>query len=299
MTRLPTLLFQLEKRKAIFNENLKVIAKHNAQEALGLHTFTLGINRFTDMTHQEFVAAYLPLKKDFSEFNASGIAVIDTTGLPDEVDWRAEGYVTPVKDQGQCGSCWTFSATGAMEGAHKKAGHHLRSLSEQNLMDCVHPERDGCDGGSMTSAFKYVISNGIMSESDYPYKAHDSGVNVCNFEASESVAEMTDYHHVDHGSESALQEAVANVGPISVAIDASHHSFQHYHSGVLDSDSCSSSSLDHGVLAVGYGEYHGTPYWLVKNSWGKHWGMEGYIMMRRNHHNMCGIATDASYPVGK
>ena len=100
------------------------------------------------MTHQEFVAAYLPLKRDFSEFNASGIAVIDTTGLPDEVDWRTEGYVTPVKDQGQCSSCWTFSATGAMEGAHKKAGHHLRSLSEQNLMDCVHPERDGCDGGA-------------------------------------------------------------------------------------------------------------------------------------------------------
>ena len=105
LTRLPTLLFQFEKRKAIFNENLKVIAKHNAEEALGLHTFTLGVNRFTDMTHEEFVAAYLPLKKDFSEFNASGSAVIDTTGLPDEVDWRAEGFVTPVKDQGQCGSC--------------------------------------------------------------------------------------------------------------------------------------------------------------------------------------------------
>ena len=289
---------QHEKRKAIFADNLKTIAKHNAEEALGLHTFTMGVNKFADMTHEEFVATFTAPKKTFAS-HPKRIATAVTADLPDTVDWRTEGYVTPIKDQGQCGSCWTFSATGAMEGAVMKSSGSLPSLSEQNLMDCVHPERDGCDGGSMTSAFKYVISNGIMSESDYPYKAHDSGVNVCNFEASESVAEMTDYHHVDHGSESALQEAVANVGPISVAIDASHHSFQHYHSGVLDSDSCSSSSLDHGVLAVGYGEYHGTPYWLVKNSWGKHWGMEGYIMMRRNHHNMCGIATDASYPVGK
>jgi len=286
-----------EKRKAIFADNMKTIAKHNAEEALGLHTFTMGVNKFADMTHEEFVAAFTAPKKTFAT-HPKRVATAVTSDLPDTVDWRTEGYVTPIKDQGQCGSCWTFSATGAMEGAVMKSSGSLPSLSEQNLMDCVHPMRDGCQGGSMEEAFQYVIDNGIMSEDAYPYKAKDSGFNVCNFEASESVAQMTDYTSVGgmFNGEKSLQEAVANVGPISVGIDASHGSFQLYHSGVYTESSCSSFQLDHGVLAVGYGEHDGTPYWLVKNSWGTSWGMEGYIMMARNHNNMCGIATDASYP---
>ena len=148
----------------------------------------------------------------------------------------------------------------------------------------------------MEEAFQYVIDNGIMSEAAYPYKAKDSGVNVCNFEASESVAHMSDYTSVGFYSEKALQEAIAKVGPVSVGIDASHGSFQLYSSGVYKESKCSSLHLDHGVLAVGYGTHEGEDYWLVKNSWGTAWGMEGYIMMARNHSNMCGIATDASYP---
>ena len=148
----------------------------------------------------------------------------------------------------------------------------------------------------MEEAFQYVIDNGIMSEATYPYKAKDSGVNVCNFEDSESVAQMSDYTSVGFYSEKALQEAVAKIGPVSVGIDASHGSFQLYSSGVYKESKCSSLHLDHGVLAVGYGTHEGEDYWLFKNSWGTAWGMEGYIMMARNHSNMCGIATDASYP---
>ena len=178
----------------------------------------------------------------------------------------------------------------------KKSSGTLTSLSEQNLMDCVHPMSDGCQGGQMTEAFQYVIDNGIMSEADYPYKEHDSGFDVCNFVEAESVATMSDYTEVGFFSESALQEAVGTVGPVSVGIDASKYSFQLYDSGVYDEETCSPLQLDHGVLAVGYGVHDGKDYWLVKNSWGTSWGMEGYIMMSRNKENQCGIATDASYP---
>lgn len=148
----------------------------------------------------------------------------------------------------------------------------------------------------MTEAFQYAIDKGIMSEASYPYKAKDSGFDVCNFEANNIVAKMTDFTKVGFFSESALQEAVAQVGPVSVGIDASKYSFQLYSDGVYVESTCSPLQLDHGVLAVGYGVYDGKDYWLVKNSWGTSWGMEGYIMMARNHRNMCGIATDASYP---
>ena len=201
--------------------------------------------------------------------------------------------MTAVKDQGQCGSCWTFSATGAMEGAHFKKEGSLVSLSEQNLVDCVHPHTDGCQGGQMDDAFKYVIKNGINSEAAYPYHARDRS---CAFDDTAIVATMSDYVDVDM-SEDALQEAVASVGPVSIGIDASHMSFQFYKDGVYDPSVCSSYQLDHGVLAAGYGTLDETDYWLVKNSWGSSWGMDGYIMMVRNKRNKCGVATDASYPI--
>ena len=148
----------------------------------------------------------------------------------------------------------------------------------------------------MTEAFQYAIDNGIMSEAAYPYKEHDSGYDVCNFDANNIVATMSSYTNVGIFDEDALQTAVANVGPVSVGIDASHISFQLYNDGVYKDSACSSFQLDHGVLAVGYGMHGGEEYWLVKNSWGPNWGMNGYIMMARNEDNMCGIATDASYP---
>ncbi|XP_022082007.1 cathepsin L1-like [Acanthaster planci] len=222
----------------------------------------------------------------------------DISNLPTTVDWRKKGWVTGVKNQLQCGSCWAFSATGALEGQTFNRTGKLPSISEQNLVDCARKlsyDCNGCEGGTMNGAFQYVHdNNGIDSESSYPYKARDG---KCRFNPANVVA--TDKTHVllPAKDEKALQKAVATIGPISVAIDASHMSFQLYNNGVYSEPQCSQTVLDHGVLAVGYGVEEGKDYWLVKNSWGKKWGMKGYIMMSRFENNQCGIATNASYPL--
>jgi len=210
------------------------------------------------------------------------------------VDWRTKGAVTPVKNQGQCGSCWSFSATGSMEAAHFFATGSLVSLSEQNLVDCSTAEgNQGCNGGWMDQAFEYVIKNhGIDTESSYPYKA--TGPNRCQFNAANVGATISRYTDVAKGSEAALESA-ANQRPVSVAIDAGHSSFQMYKSGVYYEPACSQTSLDHGVLVVGYGN-EGSDYWIVKNSWGASWGQQGYILMSKGRNNNCGIASAASYP---
>jgi len=279
-------------RKAIFAENLQKIQQHNAEEAKGLHTFTLGVNKFADMTSEEFVAYYNGFRPEVQ--GDSNVVDIEVESLPESVDWRTEGYVTPVKNQGSCGSCWAFSATGSMEGAYFKKTGKLVSLSEQNLVDCDHVD-NGCHGGLPINAFHFVIKQGgIDSEASYPYKGRRG---QCNFDKNNVAATMTSYGTVKSQSEEDLQKAVATVGPVSVGIDASHFSFQLYHKGVYHSMFCSSTRLDHGVLVAGYGTEGGHDYWLVKNSWGAGWGEHGYIKMARNRNNNCGIATMANYPI--
>jgi cathepsin L len=288
-------------RREVFASNVDYITAHNLQADLGQHSFTLGINEYSDLTLEEMrkqlMGTRVPddIRNNVTDVDPEHFKY-DISFLPDSVDWRTKGAVTPVKNQGQCGSCWSFSSTGALEAQNFKKTGQLVSLSEQNLVDCSRSYgNQGCDGGLMNNAFRYVaVNRGIDTESSYPYEAVD---NACRFKRANVGGTCTGSRNVvPAGDESALMTAVATIGPIAVAIDASHQSFQNYRSGVYNEPACSSRSLDHGVLVVGYGTYQGIPYWLVKNSWGTSWGISGYVMMSRNKSNQCGIASMASYP---
>jgi len=293
---------EVERRFAIFQTNLDYIQHHNAETAAGVHSFKLGLTQFADMTNAE----YRKILRFHAGKPSREVDVLpepsdeELAALPASVDWRTAGIVTDVKNQGSCGSCWSFSSTGSLEGAHAQATGTLVSLSEENLVDCVLGGADNCEtGGWMSQAFDYVISNGgIDTEASYPYVGTDG--NPCTYSAANSGATISSYVNITSGSESALQTAAA-ARTVSVAIDASSMEFQLYTSGVYDDSTCQSGlgDLDHGVLVVGYGNdaASGKDYWLVKNSWTASWGLDGYIWMSRNANNQCGIATCASYPI--
>jgi len=274
-----------------FKTNMDYVEKWNNQNT----GTTLGLNNLADITNEEYRKIYLGTFTDTSgQYNHADIEV--TGPLADTVDWRTKGAVTGVKDQGQCGSCWSFSSTGAIEGIYFLKKGKLTSDSEQNLMDCsTSYGNQGCNGGLMTSAFKYVAANGgVDTEASYPYTAKQG---TCHYSSANIGGSISNYKTVASGSETALVTAI-NSQPVSVAIDASHNSFQLYKSGIYYEPACSSSRLDHGVLAVGYGSTGATngDYYIVKNSWGVSWGTAGYIQMARNRQNNCGIATQAAYP---
>ncbi|KAM5261291.1 procathepsin L-like [Hipposideros larvatus] len=285
-------------RRAVWEKNMKMIELHNQEYSQGKHSFTMAMNAFGDMTSEEFRQMMNGLQhqkhRKGKVFQESPFAEI-----PPSVDWRKKGYVTPVKDQGQCGSCWAFSATGALEGQMFWKTGKLVSLSEQNLVDCSQPQgNEGCNGGLMDNAFQYVKENGgLDSEKSYPYHAEDES---CKYKPEFSAANVTGFVDI-RKQENSLMRAVAKVGPISVGIDASYSSFQFYKKGIYYEPQCSSEDLDHGVLVVGYGfekaELDRNKYWIVKNSWGTDWGMNGYIKMAKDRNNHCGIATMASYPI--
>ena len=276
--------------KSIFLNTKAYIDQHNADKSL---TYTLGINEYADIDPEMFAKernGYLGRHND----NSTEVFVATGVKLPSSVDWREKGVVTNVKNQGQCGSCWAFSATGSLEGQHALKTGNLVSLSEQNLVDCSKDEGNkGCKGGLMIKAFKYIKENGgIDTEESYPYKAENGR---CRFKQADVGATLTGYKSIEEKDCKALKEAVATVGPISAAMDASEMSFQLYDGGIYKPRKCSSTKLDHGVLVVGYGTEDGTDYWLMKNSWGRSWGMEGYFKIAAAD-DLCGICTDASYP---
>ncbi|XWS12528.1 hypothetical protein CRYUN_Cryun37aG0096900 [Craigia yunnanensis] len=285
-------------RFQIFKENVEYIESHNADNG---KKYKLGVNEFTDLTNEEFKAMRNGYKKRSSNIVASSktssFRYENVTAVPSSMDWRKKGAVTNIKDQGQCGCCWAFSAVAAMEGITKLKTGKLISLAEQELVDCdISGEDAGCNGGLMDDAFEFIISNkGLTTESNYPYEGVDGSCN--KKKAANHAATITGFEDVPSNSESALLKAVTNQ-PVSVAIDAGGSDFQHYKSGVFTGE-CS-TFLDHGVTAVGYGEADdGTKYWLVKNSWGTSWGEDGYIRMQRDidaEEGLCGIAMEASYP---
>ncbi|XP_047094510.1 senescence-specific cysteine protease SAG39-like [Lolium rigidum] len=278
----------------VFNDNVRFIESFNTQN----RKFSLGINQFADLTNDEFRATktnkgFIPNKvKASMGFRYENI---NLDALPAIMDWRTKGAVTPIKNQGQCGSCWAFSAVAATEGIVKLSTGKLVSLSEQELVDCdVHGEDQGCEGGLMEDAFEFIIKNGGLTlESNYPYVAVDGKCKG----ASNSSATIKSYEEVPVNDEGALMKAVANQ-PVSVSVDGGDMTFQFYSSGIM-SGSCG-TDLDHGIAAIGYGaDGNGTKYWLLKNSWGTTWGEKGFLRMEKNisdKKGMCGIAMDSSYP---
>ncbi|KAF7141886.1 hypothetical protein RHSIM_Rhsim06G0054800 [Rhododendron simsii] len=290
-------LGEKEKRFQIFKHNLRFIDEHNAEN----RSYKLGLNRFADLTNEEYRSKYLGAKagsgRRLTATKTSDRYVVkDGESLPDAVDWREKGAVVDVKDQGSCGSCWAFSTIAAVEGVNQIVTGDLISLSEQELVECDNTYNEGCDGGLMDYAFEFIINNGgIDSEADYPYNARDGKCDLSRKNAK--VVTIDSYEDVPANDEKALQKAVANQ-PVSVAIEAGGTTFQFYESGVY-TGKCG-TALDHGVTAVGYGTEDGSDYWIVKNSWGSSWGESGYIRMERSTAGLtgkCGIAMEASYPI--
>lgn len=281
-------------RQSVYETNLATIIRHNAHN----HTWWLDVNKFTAMTRVEFAARYIHGGyRNNSRQRSVNWQLLVSKALPSSVDWRTSGAVTPVKDQGQCGSCWAFSTIGSTESAWFLKNGTLVSLSEQQLVDCSSAQgNQGCNGGLMDYGFQYIIDNkGVTTEAAYPYTAQDG---TCVSSGKPVAARLSGFKDVPTNSETALMTAVS-LQPVSVAVEADQASFQMYAGGVM-TKACG-TNLDHGVLLVGYGTTGGADYWLVKNSWGASWGDHGYIMLGRGakygNAGQCGIQMDPSYPV--
>merc|ERR1712166_938125 len=275
---------------AVFKDNVDFINDHNANHAEELG-YTVGVNQFADMTKTEYkrtMLGYNALRKPANLVTEK----LDETAAPVSVDWTTKGAVTPVKDQGQCGSCWAFSTTGSVEGRTQIKNGKLVSLSEQELMSCASKYgNQGCNGGLMDDGFKFIEAEGLELESSYQYQHVTGSCNNVRRDLHDGInpGVVTSFKDVAANSQTQLMAAVAE-GPVSVAIEADQSGFGFCKSGVF-SGTCG-TNLDHGVLVVGYGTDGGKDYWKVKNSWGATWGDAGYIKMVRTASGagICGIA---------
>ncbi|XP_059205363.1 procathepsin L-like [Centropristis striata] len=281
-------------RRAVWEKNVRLVLRHNKEASAGLHSFTMGLNHLADMTAEEVNEKLNGLKME-EPTRVRNYTFKDLSGqkMPKSVDWRKNGMVGPVRNQGMCGSCWAFSTMGALEAQMRRQTGALVTLSPQNLVDCS-ASNHGCRGGYLSAAFRYVIRNqGVDSENFYPYETRDG---PCRYSVEGMAGYCSDFHDVPPGNERALQAAVATVGPISVAVNAMLQSFHFYKGGLYNEPNCDPNHRNHAVLLVGYGSEDGQDFWIVKNSWGVEWGEGGYIRIVRNRNNLCGIASNAVYP---
>jgi len=298
------------RRLQIFIDNLKAATVENTKQGADTH----GMTKFADLSPEEFKARFL---RRLAPVNASApFTAFDPSACtscvrfpamrellaspPTDFDWTTQGAVTPVKDQGQCGSCWSFGTTGDVEGTHFLAGNDLVSLSEQQLVSCDRID-EGCNGGLQEDAFKYVIKNGLTTEKNYPYTAGHGRAGSCDSSKTTPVAaSISSWVQVSKSGvgktpdEDAIQTALLASGPITIGINASP--MQLYRKGIDNPSRCSAAALDHAVLIVGYGVENGQKYWKIKNSWATDWGEDGYYRIVRGT-NMCGVASDAVHSV--
>lgn len=284
-------------KKPNWERSLEYFLEHNRKFYNGEVPYSIGINQFTDMSDDEFMSMSTGLANEI-ECNSKSMIYVPPSGsnIPDNVDWYQRGYVTEVINQGACGACWAFCSVAALEGQHKRRTGKLVKLSEQQLIDCsTITGNKKCAGGQMCRAYEYAVgAGGVDYESAYPFQ-HQSG--PCRFKKDQIGSTITGYLEIPYGDESALHKAVGLIGPVAAGLDASLPNFRHYKSGIFEDPRCSNTSLNHALTIVGYGTENGKDYWLVKNSWGKHWGMKGFGKIARNNNNQCGIASKAIFPV--
>jgi C1A family cysteine protease len=280
---------EFQHRFAAFRQTKSRIARLNAEAAAqGLNT-RYAINKFSDMTTAEFKTKYMGYKPSNTEVNqpifTSPLAV---DAIPTSYDWRSKNMVTPVKNQEQCGSCWAFSTTEGVESAWLMAGKPMVKLAPQQIVDCDQND-DGCDGGDLPTAFAYVIQNGLEPSADYPYTAEDGN---CAYDKAKVAARIKSWAYATkNGNETQMQLASLVHGPLSICVDA--ETWQDYQSGVV-THGCG-DSLDHCVQIVGWNTSSDKiPYWIIRNSWGTDWGLNGYIWVIRNK-DECGVSDEATY----
>lgn len=287
-----------EKRKRfnVFKYNVQYIHRVNQMDK----PYKLKLNEFADMTNHEFRSGFdskiLHFRMLKGDRQRTPFMHEKTSNPPPSIDWRKNGVVNPIKNQGRCGSCWAFSTIVGVEGINKIKTNQLVSLSEQELVDCE-SDNNGCDGGLMENAYEYIKeTGGVTTEQIYPYFGRDGRCDITK--RNSPVVKIDGFENVPTNDENALLRAAANQ-PVSIAIDASGLNFQFYSEGVFNG--LCGTDLNHGVAIVGYGTtQEGINYWLVRNSWGTGWGEQGYIRMQRGVNapeGLCGLAMDASYPI--
>jgi len=281
-------------RKTIFAENMKKIQEHNEKFQAGIVSFDMGMNEFADLTEAEYA---LKMARGALHDQVGRVAFAQnftSRALPTSVNWVEFGFRNPIINQGTCGSCYTFAAVAALEGQYYIKHKQLIQLSQQELLDCTKPYGNyGCGGGFQRSIYNYILANGIGYAASNPYR----GVETQCVKNQPRITIST-FYEIPSGNEEALKQAVATVGPIPIDMDASLDTFRFYNGGLYYDQRCTTNKLTHAITVVGYGTMQdGQDYWLVRNSWGAQWGVNGYIYMARNRNNACGVATRSVYPI--
>jgi C1A family cysteine protease len=279
----------MEMRQEMVKVEMKKMQSEN-------RTYEVELNKFADMSTEEFASTYLGTRPPTMRSNNEQLLEATTATLPASVDWRTRNAVTPIKNQGSCGSCWSFSAIGALESLYAIKYGILKSFSEQQLVDCSGSYGTyACNGGIMTAAFKYTRDYGVELGSVYPYTG---AKGTCKFDKTKVVFKNTAWVSVTPNNNVQLAAAVAT-RPVSAAVQADASVFQFYKGGIIDGTACG-TSLNHGIIIVGYGSENGKDFWIIRNSWGTSWGEAGYVRIAKssstNSAGVCGIAMMASYP---